>query len=167
MIYRARYYDSSIGRFLSEDPFGFGGGNNFYAYVANNPTDLTDPFGLCEPSQGIKKCLEKVFGKPIDKIVIEEKIKDPDYKWGATTRKDKIIIYIPCDAFFKDPDTFLEEYYHVLEQWNTGRLSKLKYAIEWAKHGYDKNKYEIEAKEWVKQHFKDFQDCMQCKKDSK
>jgi RHS repeat-associated protein len=44
--YRARYYDPSGGRFLSEDPSGFGGGINFYSYAAGTPTNLTDPFGL-------------------------------------------------------------------------------------------------------------------------
>ena len=35
---RARYYDPSVGRFISEDPLGFGGGDvNLYAYVRNNP----------------------------------------------------------------------------------------------------------------------------------
>jgi RHS repeat-associated protein len=44
--YRARYYDPKIGRFISEDPIGFDGGVNFYAYVENNPVTRTDPFGL-------------------------------------------------------------------------------------------------------------------------
>jgi hypothetical protein len=36
VYYRARYYDPSIGRFISEDPLGFNGdGPNFYAYVEN------------------------------------------------------------------------------------------------------------------------------------
>lgn len=35
--YRARYYDPEIGRFITEDPIGFAGGINFYAYVENNP----------------------------------------------------------------------------------------------------------------------------------
>ena len=36
--YRARYYDPQAGRFLSEDPLGFGGnGTNFYAYAGNDP----------------------------------------------------------------------------------------------------------------------------------
>ena len=43
---RARYYNPTTGRFLSEDPIGFYGGNNFYRYVENNPADLIDPFGL-------------------------------------------------------------------------------------------------------------------------
>lgn len=33
-------------RFISEDPIGFGGGANFYAYVRNNPLSLIDPLGL-------------------------------------------------------------------------------------------------------------------------
>ncbi len=48
VYYRARYYDPTIGRFISEDPIQFGGsGTNFYAYVGNRPTSLKDPYGLC------------------------------------------------------------------------------------------------------------------------
>ena len=43
--YRARYYDPEVGRFLTEDPLGFGAGVNFYAYVNNNPLNFTDPSG--------------------------------------------------------------------------------------------------------------------------
>ncbi len=46
-FYRARYYDSAAGRFLSEDPIGFGAGDgNLYRYVLNNPVNLLDPDGL-------------------------------------------------------------------------------------------------------------------------
>jgi RHS repeat-associated protein len=44
--YRARYYDPTTGKFLSEDPLRFSGGMNFYAYVKNDPADLADPYGL-------------------------------------------------------------------------------------------------------------------------
>jgi RHS repeat-associated protein len=47
---RARYYDPSIGRFVSEDPISFKGGINFYAYVGNNPINRRDPAGLCGSS---------------------------------------------------------------------------------------------------------------------
>jgi RHS repeat-associated protein len=39
-----RYYDPSLGRFLSRDPIKDGG--NWYAYCANNPITYADPQGL-------------------------------------------------------------------------------------------------------------------------
>ncbi len=40
-------YDPTIGRFLSEDPIGFDGGDpNLYRYVGNSPPNGTDPTGL-------------------------------------------------------------------------------------------------------------------------
>lgn len=45
-FYRARYYDQSDGRFISEDPITFRGGVNFYRYVVNNPVVNVDPPGL-------------------------------------------------------------------------------------------------------------------------
>jgi RHS repeat-associated protein len=45
--YRARYYDSKVGRFVSVDPMGFGAGDtNLYRYVGNNSTNATDPSGM-------------------------------------------------------------------------------------------------------------------------
>jgi RHS repeat-associated protein len=46
LFYRARYYEPLIGRFLSEDPFGFETDENFYRYVANDPISNVDPSGL-------------------------------------------------------------------------------------------------------------------------
>jgi uncharacterized protein RhaS with RHS repeats len=43
---RARYYHPGFQRFLSEDPIGFRGGINLYAYVRNRPTQYRDPWGL-------------------------------------------------------------------------------------------------------------------------
>ena len=43
--YRARYYDQTVGRFLSEDPRRFAVGINFYDYVRNSPASLKDPLG--------------------------------------------------------------------------------------------------------------------------
>ena len=45
-FYRARYFDPATGRFLSEDPIGFAGGNNFYTYVLNRPIQFADPLGF-------------------------------------------------------------------------------------------------------------------------
>ena len=44
---RARYYDPLNGRFISEDPLGFDGGDvNLYVYGSNNPLLVVDPWGL-------------------------------------------------------------------------------------------------------------------------
>ncbi len=44
MLLGNRYYDPGIGRFLSSDPAE--DGDNFYAYVENNPVNAIDPEGL-------------------------------------------------------------------------------------------------------------------------
>ncbi|EQC44170.1 RHS repeat-associated core domain-containing protein [Bacteriovorax sp. Seq25_V] len=47
MYYRARYYDSSTGRFLTPDPIRFAAGDtNLYRYTGNNPVNRIDPDGL-------------------------------------------------------------------------------------------------------------------------
>ncbi|MGA7802561.1 MAG: RHS repeat-associated core domain-containing protein, partial [Gammaproteobacteria bacterium] len=41
--YRARYYDPSLGRFISEDPMGFTAGMDFYVYGNDDPVNVNDP----------------------------------------------------------------------------------------------------------------------------
>jgi RHS repeat-associated protein len=43
---QARFYSPVLKRFLSEDPAGFSGGMNLYAFAGGNPVDMMDPFGL-------------------------------------------------------------------------------------------------------------------------
>ena len=43
---QARYYAPIFRRFLSEDPSGFSGGINLYAYTGGDPVNFMDPFGL-------------------------------------------------------------------------------------------------------------------------
>jgi len=44
--YRARYYSSALGRFISADPLGYKADLNMFAYAGNDPTDRTDPTGM-------------------------------------------------------------------------------------------------------------------------
>jgi RHS repeat-associated protein len=51
MLLGARYYDPSIGRFISRDPIRYGGGDaNIYRYCGNSPVSATDPSGLIPPA---------------------------------------------------------------------------------------------------------------------
>lgn len=44
--YRTRPYHAQLGRFTSQDPIGYLGGFNLYAYVGGMPTRYVDPNGL-------------------------------------------------------------------------------------------------------------------------
>jgi RHS repeat-associated protein len=61
-FYRARYFDSSPGRFINEDPVRFEGGINFYAYTKNSPITWFDPNGeLTQVAIG-GRVADNVFG---------------------------------------------------------------------------------------------------------
>jgi RHS repeat-associated protein len=96
--YRARYYDPSIGRFLSEDPIGFSGGLNFYAYVNGRPTTLADPTGLqascCAVIEGRKKELHCI----LDAI---EKGRPQEECFGG--REPRVGGYLTCAGHTPDP----------------------------------------------------------------
>jgi RHS repeat-associated protein len=46
-FYRARYYSTSLGRFLQTDPIGVKDDLNLYAYVYNDAVNRADPSGNC------------------------------------------------------------------------------------------------------------------------
>lgn len=53
---RARMYDPSSGRWLSEDPAGFAAGDaNLHRYVGNDAAGATDPSGLADPDLPISR----------------------------------------------------------------------------------------------------------------
>lgn len=63
---RARYYDPKVGRFISEDPSGFGGGDvNLMAYVGNNPVMGIDPNGLTNWNRIFWGGIEAVSGAAV------------------------------------------------------------------------------------------------------
>lgn len=52
-----RYYDPSVGRWLTPDPIGREGGPNLYAYVLNSPLTHFDAYGLMAESGGYGESL--------------------------------------------------------------------------------------------------------------
>ncbi|HSE40053.1 MAG TPA: RHS repeat-associated core domain-containing protein, partial [Acidobacteriota bacterium] len=53
---KARYYNPTIGRFVSEDPVGYDSWINFYAYGENSPVTNTDPSGQQAAPSGHPIC---------------------------------------------------------------------------------------------------------------
>ena len=95
-----RYYDPSVGRYLTQDPIAFGGGLNFYRYVTN-PVNVVDPFGLFVLTFGAaawchwNRSQKREFRKKVKRYqqALEKKKKE-DKKAGQEHRG---LIVRPCD----------------------------------------------------------------------
>ena len=58
--YDGRWYNPATGKFVSEDPISFFGGDaNLYRYVSNNPLRYTDPMGWCKEETNVELCADK------------------------------------------------------------------------------------------------------------
>ncbi|MFA5337353.1 MAG: RHS repeat-associated core domain-containing protein [Candidatus Omnitrophota bacterium] len=56
-----RYYNSSIGRFITPDPSGMVDGPNLYVYCNNDPVNFVDLWGLCEEKSFWDKSVSEVW----------------------------------------------------------------------------------------------------------
>jgi len=101
---------------------------------------------------GMRRALAEVFGDGVDDVVLRE------HSWfarlhghaRATTRRNTIYLRGSLDDFFADPELVLHEYFHVLRQWNRGRLNQWAYLLEWWRRGYWQNRYERQARRFAR-----------------
>jgi hypothetical protein len=64
----------------------------------------------------------------------------------AVTRRDRIYLRWSLARFVASPELVLHEYFHVMRQWNTGRLTTWRYLKQHFCNGYESNSFEIEAR---------------------
>ena len=101
--------------------------------------------------QGLRAALHELFDDRVDDVEVVENSWYARLHRGAraTTRRNRILLPGPASEFFDDPALVLHEYFHVLRQWNRGRLSVARYLADWVRHGYWSNRYERQARRFV------------------
>ena len=95
--------------------------------------------------------LERVFGEPVGGVVVIEHSRYARAHLGmcATTRPNRILLTISGAQFVSNPDLLLHEYFHVIRQWRTGRLTRWRYVMESMRCGYWDNAFEQEARDFA------------------
>lgn len=99
--------------------------------------------------------LHGIFGEPVDHVRVIENSLYARMHFGAraTTRRGRILLRGSAKDFWNDPELILHEYFHVLRQWQTRRLTIWRYLKESARKGYWHNCYEIEARAFAAAHW--------------
>jgi hypothetical protein len=98
----------------------------------------------------VSVALEQIFEEPVGAIKVIEYSRYARAHLGmtATTRPDLILLAISGREFVANPELLLHEYYHVLRQWGTGRLTRWRYLVESVRSGYWQNRFEREARDF-------------------
>ena len=99
----------------------------------------------------LRTALEMVLGEPVSHVrVIEHSLYARLHPRAiATTRRRRIYLRGSAQEFFEDPWLLLHEYCHVLKQWEPGDLTIARYCLEWLRHGYWNNRFEVEARSFA------------------
>jgi hypothetical protein len=101
--------------------------------------------------ESIRSALAGFFGDGVSNVDVVEHSWFARLHWNAiaTTRRRRIFLRGSADDFFKDSLLMLHEYCHVMNQWEPGLLTIWRYILESIRHGYQNNRFEVEARRYA------------------
>jgi hypothetical protein len=102
----------------------------------------------------LRERLLELFGPGIGEVrIVEYSWINALHGWPlAVTRRNRIYLRWGLAEFAAHPQLVLHEYFHVIEQWNTGRLTAWRYLLQNLRRGYHANPYEMEARAFAAAH---------------
>ena len=108
--------------------------------------------------EALRRALVEALGPEVERVdLIENSWR---VRWHpralATTRLGRIYLRCSIEEFARDTELVLHEYFHVLEQWQTRRLTRYRYLRELLRRGYRHNRFEVEAREFVEKNLRKF-----------
>lgn len=106
--FRARYYDPSLGRFISVDPEGYSDSPNLYQAFLNSPANFTDPMGKDVGDKALygwdSKSIRKSSGYRTEQDLIEE-CKVPAYLESGGQYHNWVRTHPQCGDPIRDDPT--------------------------------------------------------------
>ncbi len=128
---RARYYDSTTGRWITQDPLSFDAGDsNLYRYARNAPTGATDPSGMDPPAErGADSKSSEIQGVLL--VVDQAKLKEAIEAKTSKAREVTRTIATKMQAIDRE-EAALEKY------WNTNYANK-----KWERQYYFLNNSQV------------------------
>jgi hypothetical protein len=101
--------------------------------------------------ESVQIALTKFFGDDIVRVEVIEHSFFARLHWNAlaTTRRRRIYLRGNAKDFFNDPALVIHEYFHVMKQWEPRLLTLRRYVLEWLRHGYWSNRFEVEARQFT------------------
>jgi RHS repeat-associated protein len=132
---RARWYDPKMGRWISQDPLGFGAGDsNLYRYVRNRSVNTADPSGL-----------DSIEFRADGAHWVSDNGKDSMYLGRAYTYRVPVI-----DSVWDETIVFKDE-------WNWKKTTEINYSIvnRFVKGARENDIWELDeqSRKWILQDF--------------
>ena len=107
--------------------------------------------------------LERVFDVTVHGVKVVEHSLYARAHWGmaATTRRGLVLLTGSGQDFLRCHELILHEYFHVIRQWNTGRMTRCGYVAECIRRGYHHNRFESEARAFAADSLEEFRRFLQ------